>query len=127
MSELTVEEFNDWLEAYGRAWRDGDPEAAAALFTPDARYEETPFDRPMVGREAIYRYWDEGAGKAQKDVTFSFDILSVQDNVGLAHWRAHFIRVPSEASVDLDGLLAARFAAEGTCSEFREWWHRRET
>jgi hypothetical protein len=29
--------------------------------------------------------------------------------------------------VELDGVLAARFAADGRCREFREWWHRRET
>jgi hypothetical protein len=126
MSTVTREGFADWLERYGQAWRTGDPAAAGDLFSPDARYEENPFDEPMIGREAIIRYWDEGAGKAQKDVAFAFEILSVQDDSGVAHWRASFVRVPSGASVDLDGLLVARFSPEGVCYRFREWWHRRE-
>jgi ketosteroid isomerase-like protein len=69
--------FEYWLRAYGQAWEAGDPDAVAALFTADASYHETPFDEPMVGTEAIHRYWSEGAEQAQKNVQFSFIILSI--------------------------------------------------
>ena len=48
-------EFGEWLNAYKLAWESGDPGKAAALFTPDVVYEETPFDEPMRGLEAIRR------------------------------------------------------------------------
>jgi len=45
------------MDQYGVASETSDPAVAAALFAEDAVYQETPFDEPMRGREAIYRYW----------------------------------------------------------------------
>ncbi len=127
MNQNPIDRFKTWLEAYGNAWRTGDPAAAVKLFSQDARYEETPFDVPIVGRDAIHRYWLEGANRSQRDVAFSFQIITVQGSTGTARWQAKFIRVPSGTLVELDGVLIAGFSGKGTCIRFQEWWHRRET
>ena len=127
MNTLSANAFRQWLERYGKAWESGDADAVVGLFTRDARYEETPFDQPMVGHPAIHDYWRQGAGESQKDVRFTFQIVSLEQNIGVAHWQAFFVRIPSGNRVDLDGVLLAEFSADGTCSVFREWWHRRET
>ena len=119
-------DFIRWLDAYGRAWETGDVAAVVVLFSPDAAYYETPFDPPMVGLEAIETYWREGAGQAQRDVAFRYHVLSVEGDLGLGHWSASFVRVPSGVRVRLDGILSARFDESGRCVEFREWWHRQE-
>jgi ketosteroid isomerase-like protein len=126
MNEITIDQFSKWLEEYGSAWQTGDVQSVVTLFAHNARYEETPFDAPMIGREAIARYWDEGANKSQKEIRFHHQILAVLGATGLATWQASFIRVPSGIHVDLDGVLAADFTPEGTCVRFREWWHRVE-
>jgi hypothetical protein len=123
---LTTEQFKIWLERYGKAWREGDPDAVVTLFDEAARYHETPFDEPMIGRDAIYRYWKEGAKESQTDIQFSFDIVAVHENFGLARWRAFFVRVPSGKKVHLDGILLAEFSDSMQCTLFREWWHRQE-
>ncbi len=127
MAELSVDEFKEWLDSYGAAWQDGDAQAAIDLFTDDAEYYETPFDDPMVGRDAIQRYWSEGAGESQKDVRFLHETMTVVGAKGLARWQATFVRIPSGNHVVLDGFLMAEFDGEAKCSVFREWWHRRET
>jgi glyoxylase I family protein len=119
--------FQRWLDGYGQAWMTGDPQAAVQLFTPSAAYHETPFDSPMVGAEAIRRYWTEGAKNAQTDVQFEATPLWFDGTTGVARWRATFRRVPSMGFVELDGTLLARFDDEMRCEEFREWWHRRES
>ena len=58
---LSEQAFRQWLDDYGRAWIDGAPDQIVALFAEGAHYYETPFDPPMVGRDAIERYWTEGA------------------------------------------------------------------
>ncbi|WP_299989745.1 hypothetical protein [uncultured Ruegeria sp.] len=55
----------NWLDQYGKAWIDGDPDQIVALFSEMALYRETPFDDAMIGHEAIRRYWQEGASDAQ--------------------------------------------------------------
>jgi SnoaL-like domain len=110
---ITAEAFGDWLRLYGAAWIGRDPQAAV--------------EAPMVGLDAIRRYWAEGAQAGQRDVTFAATVCGLEGDTGCAHWRATFFRVPGGSFVELDGVLAACFAADGRCCEFREWWHRRET
>jgi hypothetical protein len=119
--------FAQWLDAYGRAWEQGDATGIRQLFAPGAAYYETPFDPPMVGLDALQAYWQAGAADAQRDVAFHYDVLAVSGGRGIARWAATFVRVPSGMGVRLDGMLTARFDAGGRCVEFREWWHRQET
>ena len=123
MSALTPEAFDAWLDAYGRASAEDDPDASAALFSPDARYSESPFDEPIVGREAIRRHWEAGVRRLT-DKRSSYEVLAVREEVGIARWRSSFTVVASGERVALDCLFVARFGEDGTCVEFREWWHR---
>lgn len=124
---LDAAHFARWLQHYGRAWEQGDPDAIVKLFTETAAYHERPFAEPLIGHAAIHRYWSDGARDAQVGVRFCATLLGLADATGLAHWRASFTRRANGAWVDLDGVLSARLAADGRCCEFREWWHRRET
>lgn len=119
--------FDQWLQAYGFAWSAGDPDGVAQLFSPEARYFETPFDAPMAGTAAIHRYWTEGAKNAQTQVAFKATVISFDGATGFAQWHATFRRVPSDVRVELDGVLRATFDDQMRCVEFREWWHRRES
>jgi hypothetical protein len=124
---MTLPDFVDWLNRYGSAWQNGDPEAVIQLFAPEAAYYETPFEQPMTGREAIRQYWTDGAQNSQRDVQFAATPIAINERTGFAHWRATFRRVGSGAFVELDGILSARFDGTQRCLEFREWWHRKET
>jgi uncharacterized protein (TIGR02246 family) len=127
---VTREDVQRWLNRYGAAWETGDPDAAAALFSDDASYRETPFDEPMVGKAEIRRYWQEGAADAQTDVTFSAQVWAVDGDLAIAGWQARFTRKPSGARVELDGvfrLVFARAPDGARCSGLEEWWHRRES
>ena len=115
-------ELEAWLESYGEAWETRDAEAAAALFSADAEYYETPFVAPAVGREGIRSYW-ANATRNQKDVNFSYEIVSTSGKQGVARWWATFTRCSSGATVSLDGVFLLEFDDEGLCRELREWWH----
>ncbi|MBS1887017.1 MAG: nuclear transport factor 2 family protein [Actinobacteria bacterium] len=51
-----------WIDAYLAAWESNDPEAIAALFTPDAVYRFEPWE-PWRGGEEIVAGWLEHADK----------------------------------------------------------------
>lgn len=125
MKPLTLDAFNRWMDAYGRASMENDAKASVELFSPNARYYETPFDEPMVGRKAIYQYWLNGA-KTLKDKASSYEILSVKDNVGISRWQSRFTDITSGRRFELDCLFVVEFD-EDRCSMFREWWHLRAT
>lgn len=123
MHTITVEEFRAWLAAYGQASIENDPRASADLFSEDAVYYENPFATPMVGREAIYQYWEQGA-RSLKDKTADFQILAIDGNQGLARWQATFVHIDSGDRVALDCLFLVEFDERQKCRSFREWWHK---
>lgn len=118
--------FKSWLDAYGRAWESRDPEAVAELFSDDATYQETPFLEPMRGRSAIREYWALKVERAQERPQFSFEILTVSGNTGIAHWQASFVRIASRAKVKLDGIFLLTFDPDNRCRQLREWWVKQE-
>ena len=119
---MTGDSLKNWLEAYGTAWESRNPEAAAALFAEDVIYQETPFGEPARGRAGVRTYW-AAATTNQRDVRFSFEILSVSRHQGIAQWSAEFMRQHAGARVELDGVFVLRFDEQGLCQSLREWWH----
>lgn len=118
-------EFDRWLNAYKNAWEGRDPAAAAALFSNDAEYYWTPLDPPARGPAGVAAAW-EGAVSQQRDIAFRYEILAVTERLGIARWRADFIRTPAQAKVVIEGMLTVEFEAPQKCRVFREWWHSRE-
>ena len=114
-----------WLDAYGRAWEVGDPEAVGSLFAEDARYQETPFTAPMRGRSAIMEYWSH-IRRTQEKIHFNAKVLANTGNLAIIHWQASFTRLPSRLQVKLDGILQLSFDNAGLCKHLREWWVRQE-
>lgn len=116
------DQLSTWLDAYGRAWEEQDPGAAVGLFTEDAEYHETPFQRHMRGREEIRGYWNTGSER-QRDVRFRHDVLALEGDRAIVHWWAWYVATASEEPTRLDGIFLLRFEEGGLCSSLREWWH----
>lgn len=117
--------ITDWLDTYGRAWEERDPELAASLFTDAATYRETPFDDPMQGHAAIRDYWLD-VPRSQEDISFSHQLVATADHLAFVRWWCEYRRIGSGEHVELDGIFQLRFEEDGRCSELLEWWHARE-
>ncbi len=122
MKSLSMEHFHSWLEMYGKASKENDPQASVDLFAHNAKYYESPFKEPMIGHGAIFEYWNRGANNL-KDKESSYEIFSTKDNLGIAHWRSNFTVVESDERFALDCLFVVEFDEDGRCTIFREWWH----
>jgi len=134
--------IHEFMAAYKRVWEGQDSEAFAALFTPDGRYHNTPFQVQATSEERA-AYWDRI--KLQEDISVSYEVLAENDDGGIAHWNTTY-QVASEElfriwakstgtglpdrkpgdplpRMELDGTLVARFAPDGLAEEVRIWWH----
>lgn len=130
-----------FMEGYKAAWEQRDPAMFAALFQPDGRYHNTPF-QVQQGPAELAAYWKRV--QLQEDVQVSFEVLSSDAGSGIAHWHVTY-QVASEELFQvwarstgtnllarqpgdplprmvLDGVLQARFEG-GLCAEARIWWH----
>ena len=118
-----VAAFEFWLDAYGQAWVNRDPEAATALFAEGGTYQVTPFLEPMRGRKAIFEYWSEVA-RTEESIKFEYEILIVNAKLNIAKWSASFVIVPPGSKTKLDGIFLISLDAEGRCTSLQEWWHK---
>lgn len=114
---MTVEE---WIEEYGRAWREQDANAVVALFTEDAEYRSSPFREPHVGSDGIRAYW-ERATATQEDADVSTGKPIVDGNVVAVEWWTTMRDEGEE--ITLPGCLLLRFAPDGRCEALREYWN----
>ena len=110
----------EWIEAYGRAWEEREPDAAAALFTKDAVYRAHPFREPHLGTDGIRAYWAQ-ATATQADVRVRFGEPIVSGERTAVEWWTT-MRAEGE-EVTIPGCLLLRFARDGRCEELREYWH----
>jgi len=118
------ERLSRWLDAYGRAWENQNPDAAAALFTEQGTYAWGPFAAPLRGKEAIRRAWQVATQSNQAGIEFGYETLAVtKDNRGVARWWASMKSVQTSQSVRMEGIFLITLNEEDLCSEFREWWN----
>ncbi|PQA89480.1 nuclear transport factor 2 family protein [Hyphococcus luteus] len=119
---VSPQDFAAWLDGYKEAWETRDAAKAGALFTADATYRENPFEDAMEGRAAIEEYWS-GVTADQRDVTFTYDVLTCDGDNCLAQWHAAFTSASGGAAIELDGVFLCAFADAKTVSSLKEWWH----
>jgi SnoaL-like domain len=122
---MTAHAFASWLDAYGHAWENRDPQAAAALFAEDGTYQVTPFLEPMRGKPAILEYWTNVA-QTEQNIQFGYEILAVTPNHGIANWWASFVIVPPGLHTKLNGIFLISLDENGRCRSLREWWHKQQ-
>ncbi len=126
---MTEQDVQNWLDEYGRAWVEGDPDLVVTLFSDAATYRLTPFDAPMRGRHEIRDYWQKGAADAQEDVEFTSQVWAVKGDTAIAGWQARLTRKASGARFELDGTFRLVFSTEHgilRCKVLEEWWHSKE-
>ena len=134
-------DIQKFMEHYKAAWEQRDPSMFAALFHPDGRYHNTPF-QVQRGSAQLAEYWKRV--QLQEDVSVTFEVLASAAASGIAHWHVTYqvaseelfriwasstgTSLPARKPGDplprmvLDGVLQATFS-EGRCAEARIWWH----
>ena len=121
-----------WLEAYEEAWETHDADAAAQLFTENAKYHQTPF-KTYEGREAIRNYWAR-VTPTHEDITVTTELFGVANDQGFARFYAEYKNPdevtstpkgtsPEDVTIRLDGMCIITLQ-DTLCDRFREWWHR---
>lgn len=105
----------DWVAGYERAWRDGDAAAVARLFTEDARYRRSPYEKSDVGHAAIQAFWlvDDG-----QEFTMSAGVVAVEGRTAVVRLE---VRYTSPVSQEYRDLWVLRFADDGRVEDFEEW------
>jgi hypothetical protein len=117
--------LTEWLDAYGKAWEERDPEAAAQLFAEDAVYQWGPFGRRLRGRPVIREAWAD-ATESQQNVEFGYEVLSASARGGMVRWWSAYDAPGQSVRISLEGILRLAFDEDGLCSSLEEWFNSEE-
>ncbi len=118
---MTYEKFNNWLNKLKVAWETKNPNAAIDLCAEKFIWHETPFSKPLETKEQLLEEWKSVLN--QENISVSYEILSIHENLGIAHWTAKFTRIPSGNKANLDGIFKVSLDENGKCTEFHQWYN----
>jgi hypothetical protein len=107
----------DWAEAYERAWRTGNGEAAALLYAEDCIFRSHPFRDLEDAREYMRRVVPEAAAP---DVWFGAPVEE-GDYAAVEYWA--LLVEPDGKESTIAGLHRMHFGSDGLVSEARDYWH----
>jgi hypothetical protein len=110
-----------WLERYVAAWRSNDREQIVALFTPDARYRYTPYDAALEGAEAIADSWLEDPDDPAVWEA-SYEPVAVDGSSAVAAGTSRYRATAQKPERTYHNCFVLRFAGDGRCAEFTEWY-----
>jgi hypothetical protein len=116
-------DVSKWLKAYVRAWESYEPDAIGDLFAEDATYIYHPFDKPVVGRDAIVASWLKNPD-APGTYEASYEPIAIDGDVAVTNGRSRYFKDSSrtEMTKEWDNIFAIRFDKDGRCVSFREWY-----
>jgi len=107
-----------WLAGYEAAWRSPGTAGLGGLFTTDASYQQSPYEPPVTGLDAIARMWEAEREGPREVFTLVTDILAVDGPVAVV--RAE-VRYGDPLRQEYRDLWVIRLADDGRCTWFEEW------
>jgi ketosteroid isomerase-like protein len=130
---MTKEDVNRWLAGYVEAWNTYEPDEIKALFSEDISYRYHPYDEPFRGHDEVVRAWrgeadrDE-AGTRDDPGTFEAEYTAVVvdgDTAVATGWSSYRDSPDGPVARTYDNCFVMRFAEDGRCREFTEWYIKR--
>jgi ketosteroid isomerase-like protein len=119
---VTKRAVGEWLARYIDVWKSGDHSRVAELFTDDAAYYADPFAAPRHGHPAIAEYW-RLTGDPADAFEAQYDPLVVAGDVAIVTGCSrYFDESRSRVDKEYGNIFVLRFADDGRCSEYREWY-----
>ena len=114
-------DVSQWLEGYVDAWRSNDRAAIVALFTDDARYRYYPYDEPLVGADAIADSW---LGEPDDPATWEAEYapVAVDGDTAVVVGHSRYRATAERPARTYHNCFVIRFADDGRCREFTEWF-----
>jgi ketosteroid isomerase-like protein len=118
------DDVQSWLDSYVDAWRANDPESIKNLFTEDAAYGFRPWHSEQAtarGHDAIVAAWleeDDPPGSWEAH----YEPFAVEGDRAVATGVSDYHTRGDGQGETYYNCFLLRFADDGRCAEFNEYW-----
>ena len=113
----TPSRLEAWMDAYIAAWTDNHPGHIESLFTEDAVYDPQTADGEIHGAGAISEWWRE-IDDDPENWDFEWMPIVESEDIGVVAGRTRYFEPPASYR----NLFVIRFAPDGRCHDFTEWY-----
>ena len=113
-----------WLDRYVEAWRANEAGPIEALFTDDAVYSYRPWDsdeHTMRGRDAVVASWLEEPD-APEAWDAHYEPFAVDGDRAVAVGWSRYAPTGDDPERTYHNAYLLRFAPDGRCAEFHEFY-----
>ena len=121
---MNRDDVQAWLDRYVEAWRSSDADEVAALFAADAVYRYRPYGEDAnaaVGREAIVAAWLE-EGDPPDSWEARYEPFAVDGDRAVATGISRYFASAKGPERVFHNAFLLRFAPDGRCAEFTEYY-----
>jgi len=110
------------IDTFGEGWSRGNVDRLMSVFRDDVVFIETPFSDPLVGAEAVRRYWLE-VPLHQSDITFTSGEIFAAGQWFSTEFKCLFQRKRTGEWVEARGAIFCDTDGDKV-TEMRMYWHR---
>jgi hypothetical protein len=121
-SDAMTERLEEWMDGYVLAWSSNEPEHISALFTEEAVYDPQTASGEWHGVDEIVRRWQE-IDDHEDNWDFEWLPLVEIDDLAIVTGRTTYFEPP----LNYRNLFIIRFAEDGRCRDFTEWYIEEDT
>lgn len=111
------ERLDDWMDRYVLAWSSNDGVDIGALFTEDAVYDPQTAEGEWEGIAEIVARWQE-IDDDEENWVFQWRPLVETDDLAVVTGRTRY----ENPRASYRNLFVIRFADDGRCYDFTEWY-----
>jgi ketosteroid isomerase-like protein len=110
------------IDTFGEGWSRGNVDRLMSVFRDDVVFIETPFSDPLIGAEAVRRYWLE-VPLHQSDITFTSGEIFAAGPWFSTEFKCLFQRKRTGEWVEARGAIFCDTDGDKV-TEMRMYWHR---
>ena len=110
--------FQEWIDAYERAWRAPGTASLSTLFAPEASYLNAPFQEPVRGLEGIAELWEAERDNPDEEFEMDSELIAVEGDTGVARVEVRYGEPRAKLYRD---LWVITLDDEARCTSFEEW------
>jgi ketosteroid isomerase-like protein len=118
-----------WLDRYVEAWRANEPEPIRALFTDDVVYRFRPYESHPAARgiDAVVDAWLGDTRDEPGTWQARYEPYAVDGDRAVAVGYSRYFATAEEPERTYHNAFLIRFAPDGRCAEFTEYYMLEET
>jgi hypothetical protein len=109
---------NRWLAAYEAAWRTPGTATLGGLFTSDATYLQSPYEKPVVGLDQIALMWERERAGPEEVFSLTSDVVAVDGPTAVVRIEVLY---GDPVEQEFRDLWIIQLQNDGRCARFEEW------